>query len=85
MLFGNIFRQKIDLLVAIIIYDEVQSIFSQTVEQIEVVKDIVLLEVSKLKYSVMNKNQGEQTQIPPEKKTLEKGEWDCFSLLHLLD
>ena len=41
----------------------------------EVVKEVVLPEVSELNDSVMNKNHKDQTQFSPEKKTLEKGKW----------
>ena len=40
--------------------DEVSSIFSQIVEQIEVIPEVVLSEVSKLIDSVMSKRQGDQ-------------------------
>ena len=45
--------------------------FQQIVKQIEVIQKVVLPEVSKLNKSVMNKNQGDQIQFSPEKKTLE--------------
>ena len=58
----------------------------QTVEQIEVVTEVVLPEVSKLNDSVMNKDHRDQTQFSPEQKTLEKGKWVCYYLYicHLL-
>ena len=40
--------------------DEVSSISPQTVEQIEVIPEVVLSEVSKLVGSVMSKRQGDQ-------------------------
>ena len=40
--------------------DEVSSISSQIVEQIEVILGVVLSEVSKLIHSVMSKTQGDQ-------------------------
>ena len=40
--------------------DEVSSIFSQIVEQIEVIPEVVLLEVSTLIDSVISKRQGDQ-------------------------
>ena len=49
-------------------------------KQIEVVKEVVLPEVSKLNDTVMNKNHRDQTQFSPEKKTLEKGKWVCYYL-----
>ena len=56
-------QQKIDILVLLSIsINEVPLSSSQTVTQIEVVKKVVLPEVSKLNDSVMNKEQGDQTQ-----------------------
>ena len=56
-------QQKIDILVLLSIsINEVPLSSSQTVTQIEVVKEVVLSEVSKLNDSVMNKEQGDQTQ-----------------------
>ena len=40
--------------------DEVSSIFSQIIEQIEVIPEVVLSKVSKLIDSVMSKRQGTQ-------------------------
>ena len=40
----------------------------EIVEQIEVVKEVVLPEVSKLNDTVMNKNHRDQTQFSPEKR-----------------
>ena len=40
--------------------DEVSSISSQIVEQIEVIPEVVLSEVSKLTDSVISKRQGDQ-------------------------
>ena len=57
-------QQKIDILVLLSIsINGVPLSSSQTVTQIEVVKEVVLSEVSKLNDSVMNKEQGDQTQI----------------------
>ena len=42
--------------------DEVSSISSQIVEQIEVITEVVLSEASKLIDSVMNKRQGDQSK-----------------------
>ena len=39
-----------------------QSASSQIIEQIKVVEEVVLSEVSNLSDSVINKNQGDQTQ-----------------------
>ena len=44
----------------------------QTAEQAEVVKEVVLPEVSKLNDSESNKSHRDQTQFSPEKKTLKK-------------
>ena len=63
--------------------DEVPSTFPQTVEKIEAVKEVVWLEVFKLTDSVINKNDRDQVQFSPERKTLEKAKWICC-LLHLL-
>ena len=40
--------------------DEISSISSQIDEQVEVIPEVVLSEVSKLIYSVMRKRQGDQ-------------------------
>ena len=48
--------------------DEVSLISSQIVEQIEVIPELVLSEVSKLIDSVMSKRQGDQ-QFSREKRT----------------
>ena len=62
-------QQKIDILVLLSIsINEVPLSSSQTVTQIEVVKEVVLPEVSKLNDSVMNKEQGDQTQKKSSKK-----------------
>ena len=62
-------QQKIDILVLLSIsINEVPLSSSQTVTQIEVVKEVVLPEVSKLNDSVMNKEQGDQTQKKGSKK-----------------
>ena len=52
----------------------------QTVEQIEVVKEVILPEVSKLNDLVTDKDHRDQTQFSPEQKTLEKGKWVCYYL-----
>ena len=52
--------QKSYMLMLLSVNDEVSSIFSEIVEQIEVIPDVVLLEVSKLIDSVMSKRQGKQ-------------------------
>ena len=62
-------QQKIDILVLLSIsINEVPLSSSQTVTQIEVVKEAVLPEVSKLNDSVMNNEQGDQTQKKSSKK-----------------
>ena len=48
------------------------STSSQTVKQIEVVKEVVSPEVSKVNSPVMNKNQGDQAQLEKEKKDIKK-------------
>ena len=50
---------------------------SVSAEQIEVVKEVVLREVSKLNDSVMKKNHRDETQFFPEKKLLDKVKWVC--------
>ena len=40
--------------------DEVSSIYSQIVEQTEVISEVVLLEISKLTDSLISKRQGDQ-------------------------
>ena len=54
-----------------------QSASSQIIEQIKVVEEVVLSEVSNLSDSVMNKNQGHQTQRFQKK-------WICYCHLFLL-
>ena len=54
-----------------------QSASSQIIEQIKVVEEVVLSEVSNLSDSVMNKNQGDQTQRFQKK-------WICYCHLFLL-
>ena len=48
------------MLMLLSVNDEVSSISSQIVEQIEVILEVDLLEVSKLIDSVMRKRQGDQ-------------------------
>ena len=51
----------------IAVNDEVPSTSSETIKQIEVVKDVVLPEVSNLNESVITKRQEDETQFSPEK------------------
>ena len=53
-------RQKFYMLMLLSINDEVSSIFSQIVEQIEIIPEAVLSEVSKLIDSVISKRQRDQ-------------------------
>ena len=59
---------------------EVPLSSSQTVTQIEFVKEVVLPEVSKLNDSVMNKEQGDQTR----KKGFKKKKMGLLLLVYLL-
>ena len=62
LLLKNISHQKIDILVSIVVnMMKYLPTFSETVEQIELVMEIDLPEVSKLSGSGINKNQGDQT------------------------
>ena len=55
-----------------IYYDLVPSTCFQAVEQIEVVKEVILPEVLKLNESIMNKSPRDETQFSPEKKDSRK-------------
>ena len=44
----------------------------QTIEQTKVIQDVVLPEVPKLNYALLNKRHGDQIQFFPEKKTRKK-------------
>ena len=48
------------MLMLLSVNDEVPSVSSQIVEQIEVIPEVVLSEVSKLNDSVISKRQGDQ-------------------------
>ena len=51
-------------------------------KQIQVVKEVVLPEVSKLNDSVMNKNHRDQTLLSAEKSIIEQGKW-AYYYLHI--
>ena len=84
LLLKNISHQKTDILVSFVVnMMKYLPNSSQTLKQIELVKEVGLPEVSKLNYSVMNKNQGDQ--FPLEKETLEKRKWiTTFPLISTL-
>ena len=64
-------RKYLVILVLLSIYNgQVPSTCFQTVEQIEVVKEVVLPVIYKLNGSVINRKQCDQTQFSPE-----KGKW----------
>ena len=56
---------------------EASSTSSQIVEQIEVIKEVLLPGALKLNDSVKNKEQGDQTQFSPNKH-YRKGKWICY-------
>ena len=55
---------------------EALSTFSQFVEQMEVIQEVVFPGIYKLNDSAVNKEQGDQTQFSPN-KDLKKGKWIC--------
>ena len=62
------FYQKVLQHFKIFVNDEVPLTSPQTVEQINVIKKIVLLEASRLHDLVINKKQGNEIQFSPEKE-----------------
>ena len=57
-----------------VVNDEVPSTTSQRAEQIEIIQEVVLSEISMLDDSAPDKKPKDQTQFSP-KKTLEKRKW----------
>ena len=55
-----------------VVYDEIPST-SQTVEQIEIIPEVILPEVSELNVLVMTKKQGDKIEFSPKKDCLERG------------
>ena len=63
--------------------DEVPLTSSKIAEQTEVIHEVILLRISKLNDSALEKKQGDLTQFF-QKKTIEKGNWIWYSLLFSL-
>lgn len=76
--------QKIYTFWYCVVNDEVPLTSSQIAEQIEAIQKVVLLGISKLNDSAIEKKYGNPTQLFQKKMTIEKGKWTCFCLLFSL-
>ena len=76
--------QKIYTFWYCVVNDEVPLTSSQIAEQIEAIQKVVLLGISKLNDSALEKKYGNPTQLFQKKMTIEKGKWICSCLLFSL-